>query len=211
MTTTIDHLIVAAPTLDEGAAHVAACLGIAPSGGGRHDRMGTHNRLLRLGPSAYLEVIAIDRDAPSPARPRWFGLDDRDPRAPPALIGWVVRTADVDALTASLPEDLATKLGPVTPMRRDDLAWSLTIPADGGLVDDGAMPGVIDWLASPHPITRLEDHGLVLESLVVTHPRADALREALHSIDFSGPVVVRDGDARLEALIRASDGVRRLT
>jgi len=211
MTTTIDHLVVAASTLDEGSAHVAARLGVAPGGGGRHERMGTHNRLLRIGASTYLEVIAIDPEAPPPARPRWFGLDERDAHAPPTLVGWMVRTTRIDLMIASLPAALAARLGPVTPMRRDDLAWSLTIPADGRPVDDGAMPGVIDWLASPHPSGRLVDHGLVLESLVVTHPDADALRAALRAMDFRGPVAVRRGDARLAASIRTADGVRRLT
>ena len=33
--------------------------------GGRHPHMGTHNRLLSLGPDLYLEVIAVDPDARS--------------------------------------------------------------------------------------------------------------------------------------------------
>ncbi len=55
--------------LRDGAQNIAT-LGIAPGPGGVHPFMGTHNRLLRLGPRLYLELIAIDPDAPAPAQPR---------------------------------------------------------------------------------------------------------------------------------------------
>lgn len=211
MTTRLDHLVVAAKTLDAGCAHVVACLGVAPAGGGRHDRMGTHNRLLRIGPSIYLEVIAIDPEAPTPPRPRWFGLDEGRPDAPPGLVAWLVRTEAIETVIAALPGRLASALGPVTPMRRDDLAWSLTIPRDGRCVEGGAVPGVIDWSGAAHPAKRLEDHGLVLESLVIAHPEPAGIRRALAALDFEGPVELTGGDARIEAVVRTRDGVRRLT
>ena len=52
----IDHLVVTAPTLESGADFVEQALGVAPGPGGQHPRMGTHNLLLRLGESTFLEV-----------------------------------------------------------------------------------------------------------------------------------------------------------
>lgn len=75
----IDHLVVGAATLEEGVAHVCALLGVredAFSPVGRHARYGTHNRCLGLEGGVYLEVIAVDPQAPPPPQPRWFGLDD---------------------------------------------------------------------------------------------------------------------------------------
>ena len=75
----IDHVVVAARTLDEGVAWCKAQLGITPGPGGKHAFMGTHNRLFSIQsvqfPRAYFEIIAIDRSAPAPRRPRWFDLD----------------------------------------------------------------------------------------------------------------------------------------
>jgi hypothetical protein len=72
---TIDHLTVTAPTLESGAEYVRRALGVTPGPGGQHPRMGTHNLLLRLGESAFLEVIAPEPGSCRPDRPRWFGLD----------------------------------------------------------------------------------------------------------------------------------------
>ena len=80
MSRTLDHLVIGAATLEQGAAWCEATFGVAPGPGGKHALMGTHNRLLSLAceafPRCYLEIIAIDPDAPAPARRRWFDLDD---------------------------------------------------------------------------------------------------------------------------------------
>ncbi len=90
----LDHLAIVAPTLEEGVAYVEKTLGVPMAAGGKHPEMGTHNRLLRLGDDIYLEVIAVDPEAPRPERPRWFGLDDseatvrRGTRAVGCAPGW---------------------------------------------------------------------------------------------------------------------------
>src|SRR5690606_1679690 len=72
--------------------------------GGEHPRMATHNRLLRLGDTLYLEVIAPNPAAPAPGRPRWFGLDGLGPQSPPSLATWVVRCTDIRASAAAASE-----------------------------------------------------------------------------------------------------------
>jgi len=57
----LDHLTVAALSLDEGVAHVRRALGVEIPPGGAHPIMGTHNHLMQLGNSVFLEVIAPDR------------------------------------------------------------------------------------------------------------------------------------------------------
>ena len=96
-----DHLVIAAATLDEGIGYVRTHYGVDIRPGGKHDVMATQNAVGRIGPDTYLEVIAIDQDAPPPTRRRWFSLDDpvnrrRLERDGPRIAHWVCRT---DSLT----------------------------------------------------------------------------------------------------------------
>jgi Glyoxalase-like domain len=89
----LDHLAIAAASLDDR--RLDALLGVQLSPGGRHLRMGTHNRLLRLGPTSYLELLAIDPQGTTPAHPRWFELDEPAMKARlasgPRLVHWIAR------------------------------------------------------------------------------------------------------------------------
>lgn len=132
----IDHLVVTAPSLEIGAAFVKDVLGVAPQTGGEHLRMGTHNRLLRLGDALYLEVISFNAAVPAPSRPRWFGLDALGPSSPPSLSGWVARTTDIQEALSAATE----ALGEIEGMNRGALDWLITIPCDGSLPLEGAGP-----------------------------------------------------------------------
>ena len=60
----IDHLVIACADPDAAALELASALGIACTGGGRHERFGTHNRLAWLADGSYLELIGVtDADA----------------------------------------------------------------------------------------------------------------------------------------------------
>jgi hypothetical protein len=169
--------------------------------------MGTHNLLLRLGPAAYLEVIAAAPAAPPAGRPRWFGLDALAPDAAPRLAAWVGRTDDVAAAAAASPNPL----GAVEPMSRGDLTWRLTVPPDGSLPVGGAAPLLIQWDYGPHPADRLPDDGCELVGLTVTHPDPDRVKRVLAAVGFGGPVAVVAGEAvKLQAQVRTPSGVRRL-
>jgi hypothetical protein len=85
ITSHLDHITVTASSLREGADWVQNALGVIPQAGGEHPRMDTHNLLMRLSESTFLEIIAINPAAPAPSRPRWFDLDRRAPDAPPTI------------------------------------------------------------------------------------------------------------------------------
>jgi len=211
----LDHLVVAAHTLDAGIAHVTQALGIEPAPGGRHPDMGTHNALLRLGPATYLEVIAIDPEAASPGARRWFDLDgsatgellDQGPR----LLTWVARSDDLEGLVARCEHDP----GPVRRMRRGELTWRIAFPEDGALVEDGLVPPLIEWdPGMPHPAASLPDAGCQLLELQAFHPQADRVRGLLEAIGLDGALALEPtppgGDAFLQAWIRTPDGPRVL-
>lgn len=202
----LDHLVVVARSLEEGASYVEAVLGVKLSPGGEHVHMGTHNSLLSLGSKEYLEVIAIDPKSPSPDRPRWFGLDDFD--GAPRMTHWVCRTDDLFAASDAAPPGIGQPLD----LFRDDFSWSMTVPDSGHLPFDGAMPALIEWeQGSPHPNRQLPDHGLQLTRLDVFHPDAEELLKAFPALHHLPHVEVRRGpEKRLIASISTPEGTRVL-
>ena len=132
MPVVLDHLVVAARSLDHGVAWCEAALGVTPGPGGRHALMGTHNRLVNLSsdtyPNSYLEIIAIDPEAPPPGRTRWYDLDDEALQAAlaegPQLIHWVARSsnlqADLRALSAAGWDG-----GEAIHVERGELRWQI--------------------------------------------------------------------------------------
>ncbi len=201
----LDHLVVTAADLDAGAGWVEANLGVPLAPGGRHPGMGTANRLLGLGPGLYLEVIAVDPGAAPPARPRWFGLDG--PQDAPRLATWVARVPDLDASHATAP----TGLAPPVPMRRGDLSWRIAAPQGDPAPFDGTFPALIAWDAGvPHPSARLADTGARLETLVLVHPRAAALKAALGAVTDPRLRIAAGPAPRLAARIATSGGTRWL-
>lgn len=198
----LDHLAVSAGTLAQGAEAVEAALGVILSAGGKHPHMGTHNRLLGLG-DAYLEVIAIDPEAPAPAWPRWFDLDHFT--GPPRLTNWVAACEDLAAAIAAAPGGVGLPVD----LQRGDFRWRMAVPEDGRLPFGGAHPALIAW-QGPHPADRLPDLGLRLQRLEVAHPEADALRKALQGLSDPRVVIVPGAAPGLRAEITTPHGLRVL-
>ncbi|MDP4002148.1 VOC family protein [Methylobacterium sp. NEAU K] len=210
---TLDHLVVVAPDLAEGVAHVRDCLGLDMPEGGRHPEMGTRNHLLRLGEAVFLEVIAVDPEAPVPPRARWFGLGDparvrADWEAGRRLRGFVARTDDLDGVLAA-QRDL---LGEAATMTRGALSWRFGLRSDGAWPADGAAPCVMDWGPSGNPARTIPDLGARLEEVDLTHPDPDgvvALHVGLGLVD--PPRLVRGALPRYSARITTPSGLRTLT
>jgi hypothetical protein len=173
----VDHLVVAAATLEQGAAWCEATLGVSPGPGGQHPLMGTHNRLMKIaGPAyalAYLEIIAIDPAAQPPRRPRWFGLDEPALQArvarSPRLIHWVARSTMLDMhrwglITVGQRPGEPIKAGRQTPS--GTLSWEILVADDGRPDCEGALPTLIQW-HSPHPAEAMPDSGVTLQALMV--------------------------------------------
>jgi hypothetical protein len=169
----VDHLVIAARTLDEGSDWIEARLGVRPVPGGKHPLMGTHNRLLKLGPRVYLEVIAIDPGAPPPGRPRWFALDSPEMakrlEQGPALIHWVVRTSNIEDEARNSPDGIE-----VLSASRGPYSWRIGVPADGHLPGGGTLPTLIQWEGSAHPAEGLPDSGCLLLSVESVGPSLSA-------------------------------------
>jgi hypothetical protein len=192
----LDHLVVTAATLASGVDHVERTLGQPMDGGGDHVAMGTHNRLMSMGPEDYLEVIAVNPDATAPGRPRFFDLDNRTGAA--ALTNWVLRVDDLSEALKRAPEGT----GQGVALSRGPYAWRMAIPADGKLPFDGLFPSLIQW-DTAHPAPSIPDGGARLISLTLSHPRAEALAAALAPLFTDPRVSVHEGPVGLSARIRS--------
>ena len=207
MSVLVDHLVVAASTLDQGVAWCQATLGITPGAGGRHPLMGTHNRVFSIAgtayPDAYFEIVAIDPDAPPPGRARWFGLDTLDLSSGPRLVNLVARSTMLDMHRWGLITVGCKPGDPLSASRETPhgtLAWQILVREDGGLDCGGALPTLIQWQGT-HPAQHLPPSGVTLRALVLhgLPPRArDVLRLRGVSTDAGpGPALAATLDTPL--------------
>lgn len=169
----LDHIVVSAASLEAGRSHVESLLGVPLQTGGKHDLMGTHNLLLGLEDGLYLEVIAIDPDAPHPGRNRWFGLDDFS--GPPRLTNWVGRSDD---LVGDMERAFGVGSRP-THLARGDLSWDMSVIEAGQTPFDGLVPMMLDWGQGPKAADRLAPSGCRLKKLLLGYPEQWALADVL--------------------------------
>ncbi len=168
----IDHLVVAARDLDEGAAWVSDLLGVPTEPGGEHPAFGTHNRLLSLGPTDYLEILAVNprAEATGTAYPLGLGLPEVRERltSGPILLTWVVRVAELAGAG-------------VRELSRGAVRWRALPREDGSLPCGGALPAPIQWLTAP-PWTQLPDRGIRLRELVLNAPNPHQLQTHVQAV-----------------------------
>jgi hypothetical protein len=211
----LDHLVVVAPTLAEGRAWIEGLLGAALFPGGRHNELGTHNALLRIGDDVFLEVIARDPEA-AHRGPRVFGIGDPqaerdDWEGGRRLRTWVARTAGSSGLDAVLAEHGAV-LGAARRVTRNERVWRMSIPPGGALALGGAAPTVVDCEPGMVPARRMPETGCALQRLTLTHPDPDRLRTLLDRLEVQGPVEIAEGPAvRLAARLSTPRGEIDLT
>lgn len=214
MSTEVDHLIVAAATLEEGVRWAGSTLGVAPVPGGRHELMGTHNAVLNLSSASfarcYLEIIAIDPAAVAPQRMRWFGLDDpglqqRLRSEGPRLLHLVVRSPMLETHRWGLANK-GLNLGEPMQMQRESargpLSWQILVRSDGRLLTQGVVPTLMQW-DSMHPCEHMPDQGLALRSL-----RLDGLPTVARDVlRLQGVQVECEAPARLTAVVQTPGGL----
>src|SRR3954453_9830003 len=97
----IDHAIWATRDLDAAAARFQRERGLSAAGGGRHDGMGTHNRILPLG-GGYLELLAVADPAEAAGSHLGRAVTARLERTGEGLMGWAAVVDDVGAVARRL-------------------------------------------------------------------------------------------------------------
>jgi hypothetical protein len=230
MPTQIDHLVVAATSLEQGVQWCEALFGITPALGGEHALFGTHNRLFKIAtpifPMAYFEIIAINLDAVRPKKTttlhphRWFDLDNlelqKNIAKEPRLIHFVASSTDIEAARMALRMEGIDR-GPAIHAERQTskglLHWQISVRADGQRLFDGALPTLIQWgkpdATEPlrlHPRNTLPRSGVTLQSIDITHPSAKKLQAAYTSIGLNG-ISISEGPANIKATLKTPKGI----
>jgi hypothetical protein len=230
MQTQIDHLVVAATSLEQGVQWCEALFGITPALGGEHALFGTHNRLFKIAtptfPMAYFEIIAINPEAIRPKKTtavhphRWFDLDNPELQKSifkvPRLIHFVASTPDIKAARMALRMEGIDR-GPAIHAERQTnkgiLHWQISVRSDGQRLFDGALPTLIQWgkpdATEPlrlHPRNTLPRSGVTLQSIDITHPSAEKLQAAYTSIGLEG-ISISEGPARIKATLKTPKGI----
>jgi hypothetical protein len=206
MANSIDHFTLGASDLASGTDALKQTMGVEIPQGGKHPLMSTHNGIMATGDSQFMELIAIDPDAPQPDRIRWFSLDeartiDRLAIRPRALC-WVVNTDDLDKTVANSPVDL----GEIVNMSRGDRTWRLTIPKDGSLPEQGLIPAFIEWSPGPHPSTVQQDLGIRLNEITLTHPDPAKLQAIFEALEIDHLATITEGETALSFDVNTPNG-----
>lgn len=205
----LDHLVYAVPDLAAAVDDFEVRTGLRPAAGGRHLGLGTRNYLVRLGPSAYLEIIGLDVEhSPAPGVFVPFGVDTI---SAPRLLTWAVHPVDLDSWVAKLAA-AGADFGTPRPMSRRTpsgglLRWRLamTVP----LPLDGVVPFSIDWGTAVHPAADSALPTASLMSLAATHPDPAAVLRVLDAAGLTLPVA--PGPVALTATLDTPRGLVTLS
>ncbi len=202
----LDHLVVAATSLEIGMAWVKDRIGVDVPRAGAHNHMATHNCVGRIGDDIYLEIIAINPDD-TPDRIRWFSMDDptfqaRLTRKGAFLHHWAVNTSDI---STTLHAARHTP-GDAMAMSRGTLHWKISVRDDGILARDGVIPTVIEWPDIPHPSQQMTDLGIRFEEIAVHTTDPAGTRADLEAIGATHLCQVVEADKNTLSATFTRDG-----
>jgi hypothetical protein len=200
----LDHLVVGATTLAAAQAQVEQSLGMAMQPGGAHAVFHTHNALLGLNDGIYLEAIAPNPDAPTPARSRWYDLDRF--KGPARLSNWAAAVSEMDAALATMPSGCGVPVA----VSRGTLSWSMAVSAAGTTPFNNLWPALIEWPIGMHPAGQLAPTGVRLVRFTLVHPQGDLLAKALAGHIKDDRLAVEIGPIAMQATFATPHGERTL-
>lgn len=189
MTTHLDHIVIAAPDLNELVTRFTELTGITPVEGGRHNT-GSANALVPLSQPAgsYIELIGPDPEAEKLTEDN-FALAS-SAATEPRVAAWCVRPDDLDDFAADKQVEEMSRITP----QGTTLAWKLIKPTPG--VAYAPEPFAIDWQNSDHPSTVEEPLARVVKLIVQGAQLPEDLAEETAAV-----VEAREGEPYLELVL----------
>ena len=186
----LDHVLIAVADLDAAARQVEARFGLASVEGGRHQGLGTANRIVPLG-ETYLELVAVVDDAEAEASGfgSWVTGGDL-----PRLLGWCVRTDDLDEVA----DRLGLTIADGSRARPDGTVLNWRMAGLELSAEEPSLPFFIEWGAdTPYPGEALAQSATIDELRLQGDPR----RVARWVGDADVPISVREGRSELQSVV----------
>ena len=186
----LDHVVIAVDDLEAAAQEIEQRYGLASVEGGRHRGLGTANRIVPLG-LTYLELVAVVDDAEAAASGfgSWVAGGEL-----PRLLGWCVRTDDLDALA----DRLGLTIADGARARPDGTVLRWRMAGLERSADEPSLPFFIEWGAgTPYPGEALAQSATINELRV----QGDPQRIAQWVGDADVPITVRDGRPELQSVV----------
>ena len=186
----LDHVLIAVSDLESAARQVEDRYALASVEGGRHQGLGTANRIVPLG-ETYLELVAVvdEAEAAESGFGSWVAGGDL-----PRLLGWCVRTDDLDSVAGRLGLEIADGA-----RARPDgtvLRWRMA-----GLersAEEPSLPFFIEWgPGTPYPGEALAQSAAIDELRLQGDPQLIAQWVG----DADVPLSVREGRPELQSVV----------
>lgn len=192
MGTQIDHIVIAAPNLEDVVSRFEKLTGVKAVAGGRHDT-GTANALVPLKEpeGSYLELIGPDPKATAVTQDNFAIATTKSTE--PRVAAWCVRPDDLEALA----KQRGTQSHPMSrhTLEGTTLSWRLILPEPG--VDFAPVPFAIDWLDSPHP-SKVAEPQVSIHSFTVYGPT--------EPVELPEPAKFQQGEPYLELVLELPKG-----
>ncbi len=186
----LDHVLIAVDDLDTATREVEERYGLVSVEGGRHQGLGTANRIVPLG-ETYLELVAVvdDAEAVGSGFGSWVAGGE-----PPRLLGWCVRTDDLDGVAERLGLTIAD--GARARPDGDVVRWRMA-----GLersASEQSLPFFIEWGAgTPYPGEALAQSATIDELRLQGDP--DRIAQWVAGANL--PLSIGEGEPRLLAVL----------
>lgn len=182
----LDHIVWLSANRDAAVDLLFKATGLEAAPGGEHGDGGTHNAVVRLGETSYLEVIS-----PMPGVTQGNLYVSRAAKRPkPHIAGWCIRPReDLDLIAARLRSGGVQSVGPF-PMSRMSpggrIDWRLLVPNPPRMA--GLAPFLIAWGdMDQHPARGAVSHGR-LKSFEAGHPNPPAVGRIFERLNIDLPV-----------------------
>ena len=207
---TIDHIVIGAADLENATKRVENLIKANFSSGGKHPLMATHNRLIKLQNSIYMEIISIDPSASMPQlstqKKRWFSLDSQSTKRrlslAPQPLCWVAAVDNIEQAVSNC----GYNPGRIIEVTRDELRWRLTVPENGKLSFDGVLPILIEWPNGKNPAKKMLESNLCLQQLTLFHSNPKKIKHVLSKLNIAGPISIEPGEPRIQFSFKTASG-----